>query len=62
MTKILPIVAIRFIFGGGVSKKNLLFLYNCILSIMKKEFFSTDFSSEYPAILHINIDRRGMQA
>ncbi|MCM8821740.1 MAG: GNAT family N-acetyltransferase [Candidatus Omnitrophica bacterium] len=59
MTRILPVTAIKFVFNGRILKKrNLLFLYNCALSIWKKEFFANDFSSEYPATLHINIDRR----
>lgn len=59
ITKVIPFITIRFIFSGAIlKKKNILFIYSCTLSFLKKEFFTTDFSSEYPAILHINIDAK----
>ncbi|MCM8777886.1 MAG: GNAT family N-acetyltransferase [Candidatus Omnitrophica bacterium] len=58
-TRILPVIAVRFILCDSIlKKKNILFLYNCLRSFLKKEFFTTDISSEYPATLHINIDVR----
>lgn len=41
--------------------KNLLFIWNFLISVFKGEFSEPDFSREYPATLHINIqeDLRG---
>ncbi|MCM8830376.1 MAG: GNAT family N-acetyltransferase [Candidatus Omnitrophica bacterium] len=59
ITRILPVIAVRFILSDSIlKKKNVLFLYHCILSFLKKEFFTTDVLLEHPATLHINIDRR----
>jgi GNAT superfamily N-acetyltransferase len=38
-------------------KKNIVFLLMVILSGIKGEFFSPDFTGDYPAILHINIEK-----
>lgn len=35
---------------------NLKFLFYCLKSALKKEFFTPDFSKQFPAMLHINID------
>lgn len=37
-------------------KTNMRFLYYCLLSFLKGEFFMRDFSKEFPATLHINIE------
>jgi GNAT superfamily N-acetyltransferase len=44
--------------GVFLREVNLRFLWNVFLSAARGEFFSEDYSSEYPATLHINI-RRG---
>jgi len=38
-------------------KKNLRLFWNCFLSFLKGEFRQPDFSSKYPALLHINIKK-----
>lgn len=42
--------------GIFLHKKNLLFLNHVFLSFLKGEFLCPDFSIEYPAIFHINVD------
>jgi len=37
---------------------NLRFLFFCLLSFLRGEFFIPNFSKEFPATLHINIDKR----
>lgn len=37
-------------------KTNIRFLFYCFLSFLKGEFFMQDFSKDFPAVLHINID------
>ena len=39
------------------SKTNIRFLLYCLLSLVKGEFFMKNFSKEYPATLHININK-----
>lgn len=59
MTKILPglivksIVRIPFV----LRKKNVAFLYYCVRAFFKKELFIPDISDNYPALLHINIEK-----
>lgn len=43
--------------GAFLKKKNIVFIYNALLSMIKGEFRMPDFAKEYPAILHINIDK-----
>ncbi|MCM8779662.1 MAG: GNAT family N-acetyltransferase [Candidatus Omnitrophica bacterium] len=38
-----------------VKKKNIFFLSRCLFSFLRAEFIQPDFSSDYPAILHINL-------
>lgn len=52
--KLLIKAAARNIF---FSWKNLTFIGNCIKSLLKGEFKSPDFSRDYPAVLHINIQK-----
>ncbi|MCM8759351.1 MAG: GNAT family N-acetyltransferase [Candidatus Omnitrophica bacterium] len=55
--KILPVVIIKALLTGTIfKKKNMVFIYNCAKSFFKKELFFHDFSSQYPATLHINVD------
>jgi GNAT superfamily N-acetyltransferase len=35
--------------------KNLLFIFHCLMSLLKGEFSEPNFSKDYPATLHINI-------
>jgi len=39
-------------------KKNISFLFNVFISMLKGEFRMPDFTQEYPATLHINIDKQ----
>ena len=56
--KIIPFLLIKAIFSGDVfKKKNLVFLLNCLVSFVRHEFSMPDFSKEYPATLHINVDK-----
>jgi len=58
MFKILPELLIKSIKRGTfLKKKARTFLLRCILSFLKGEFFVPDFSREYPATLHINVDK-----
>ncbi len=43
--------------GVLFKKKNLIFIFNCLLSSMRGEFKMSDFSHEYPATLHINVEQ-----
>ena len=57
--RILPGVAIKSLLRGTfLSRKSLMFLYRCAVSFFRKELFIPDFSGEYPAVLHINIESR----
>ena len=57
--RILPVVLRKTFFKGILFKrKNLIFLLNCIRSFFRQELFEADFSKQYPATLHINIDFR----
>jgi len=41
--------------GLFLKRKNLIFAFNSIVSILKGEFRAPDFSKDYPATLHINV-------
>ncbi len=57
--KILPRLIFKFLFNGIIfSKKNILYFFNLFRSFLKGEFKSPELSDEYPAILHINIDKK----
>jgi len=43
--------------GALVKKKNIIFFFHVLKSIIKLEFRMPDFSKGYPATLHINIDK-----
>jgi len=57
--KIIPITILKLIFSGFLfKKKNFLFVLSGIYSFLKGEFYAPSFiKKEYPAILHINIDK-----
>lgn len=58
-TRILPHIFLKIYFTGAfLKKKNLLFVYNCAKSFFRKELFDPDFSGQFPATLHINVDTR----
>ncbi len=54
MPKLLIKAATRNMF---FSWKNLAFIGNCMISLLKGEFQSPDFSRDYPAALHVNIQK-----
>ena len=57
MTKIIPKTCLKFFLKGLVFKpKTRNFCLNCFKSLLKGEFRHPDFSRDYPASLHINID------
>jgi len=43
--------------GALVKKRNIIFFFHILKSIIKLEFRMPDFSKDYPATLHINIDK-----
>ncbi|MDD2689557.1 MAG: GNAT family N-acetyltransferase [Candidatus Omnitrophica bacterium] len=54
--KIFPKLLIKVIKRGTLfRKKNIIFIFNCFLSFLRREFQMPDFNTAYPAILHINI-------
>jgi GNAT superfamily N-acetyltransferase len=56
--KILPSLLLKaFCRGTFLRGKNLRFLFHVFLSLLKGEFHLPAFSREYPAALHINIDK-----
>ena len=56
--KILPqILSKCFERGLFFRKKTSKFFLNSLISFLRGEFFAPDFSRQYPAILHINIDK-----
>ena len=56
--RILPSLLLKaFCRGTFLRGKNLRFLFHVLLSLLKGEFRSPVFSKEYPAALHINIDK-----
>lgn len=55
---ILPLLFRAFTHGVFFRKKNLVFFFNFLKSLLRKEFKIHDFSREYPATLHINLQKR----
>lgn len=54
--KIFPKLLIKVIENGVLfRKKNIIFMFNCFTSFLRREFKMPDFNAEYPATLHINI-------
>lgn len=51
------LVAKAFRRGVFLDRRNLRFFWRCLISMLKGEFRAPDFSREFPAILHINLDR-----
>lgn len=43
--------------GVFFNRKNLRLFWHCLISMLKGEFRALDFSKEFPAILHINLDK-----
>lgn len=61
---VLPRLLWRSLIRGAFFKaKNLRFILNCIVSGFRAEYKMPDFSKDYPATLHINIERscRGLR-
>ncbi len=57
-SKIIPKLLIKAAAGNVFfRRKNLNFICNCIKSWFKGEFKAPDFSRDYPAVLHINIQK-----
>lgn len=57
-SKIIPKLLMKAIACNVIfNKKNLTFIVNCVKSWLKGEFISPDFSRDYPAVLHINIQK-----
>ncbi|MFA5659439.1 MAG: hypothetical protein WC900_09170, partial [Oscillospiraceae bacterium] len=52
-----PLIAKAFKIGIFVSPKTLRFFFNIVLSAVRGDFHDPDFSQQYPATLHINIDK-----
>ncbi len=61
---IFPLLFRAFVRGTFFKKKNLIFFFNFLKSLLRKEFKMPDFSREYPATLHINLKKecRGLGA
>ena len=62
INKVVPLIIIKSLRRGIFLKRDTWkFLGNCLTGFLKGDFFSPDFSREYPATLHINIrkDFRG---
>jgi len=55
---IFPLLLKAFARGVFFKKKNLIFLFNFLKSALRKEFRMPIFSREYPATLHINLDKK----
>ena len=56
--KILPLLILKVLLRGTfLKKKAARFIFNSIISSLKKEFVAPDLSKEFPAVLHINIDK-----
>lgn len=52
-----PILVRAFIKGVFFRKNTIVFLWNVFKSIFRQEFASPDYSRQYPATLHINIEK-----
>jgi ribosomal protein S18 acetylase RimI-like enzyme len=58
IAKIIPNLIIKGLSRGIIFKRNTRkFLLRILLSLLKGEFVRPDFSKQYPATLHINIDK-----
>ena len=58
IAKIIPNLIIKGLSRGIIFKRNTRrFLLHILLSLLKGEFVRPDFSKQYPATLHINIDK-----
>jgi GNAT superfamily N-acetyltransferase len=56
--RILPSLLVKVFYRKAfLNKTNLNFFFRCVLSFFKGEFFVPDYSKEFPATLHINIDK-----
>jgi len=56
--RIIPKLSLKSIYRGLIFKKNTSkFLFHCLIGFFKGEFSAAEFSLEYPATLHINIDK-----
>lgn len=42
--------------GVWLKKKNMSFIFHCLISFLRQEFKMPDLSKEYPATLHINLE------
>lgn len=57
--KIMPKLIMKAFFRGALlKKKNMVYLSQYIASFLKGEFRDPDFTGDYPAVLHINLDKR----
>lgn len=58
INKILPHLIVATIKRATLfNKRTVRFLYHILISFLKGEFFTPDFSKDYPATLHINIEK-----
>jgi len=58
LVRILPRLLIKAILRGSLlKKKNVIFLFHYVVSLLRQEFRMSDFSRVYPATLHINIEK-----
>ena len=57
-TKILGRLCCDVLFQGAfLKKKNIIFIFNLLKSLLKGELMTPDFSKDYPATLHINLEK-----
>jgi GNAT superfamily N-acetyltransferase len=54
---LLPLIKRSFQEGIFLKKKNLAFIFHSLISLLRGEFRMPDISREYPATLHINIQK-----
>ena len=52
-----PLLRRAFSSGAFLKIKNLTFGFNCLISVLRREFVMPDFSKDYPATLHINLEK-----
>ncbi len=56
-SRILPAVIVKSLIAGVIfRKKNLVFFLKCAKSFFRRELFDPDFSRQFPATLHVNVD------
>jgi len=56
--RVFPRLLTQVIINGALlRKKNIIFVFHCLLSFLKREFKTPDFTREYPASLHVNIEQ-----